>query len=93
MLEKVKLALRISHTLLDNDIEDTIRTARAEMIRSGVAECKVEDETDDLITSAIKTYCLFSYANDTKMQEGYFKSFTYQIENLRKSSEYCAEVI
>lgn len=85
MLEKVKKALRISHNLLDDDIEDTIRTARMEMIRAGVSEAVAVSELD-IVQMAIKTYALFVYANDTKMQDGYFKSWEYQLENIRRSS-------
>lgn len=90
MLEKVKLALRISHNLLDSDIESTIDTARAELIRSGVSEEKANSE-DVLIESAIKTYCLFVYTNDDKRAQGFFESWQYQLDNLRKSNEYNTE--
>lgn len=86
MLEKVKLALRISHTLLDADIMDTINTARAEMVRVGIDNQKANDDSDALIVQAIKTYCLWQYSNDVKMQEGFLKSWQYQLENLRKSN-------
>lgn len=85
MLAKVKLALRISHNLLDSDINDTISTARAEMIRSGVS-ADVANSNLDVVQMAIKTYCLYVYANDTKMQDGYFKSWEFQLENIRKST-------
>ena len=61
MLDKVKRALRISHSLLDDDITETINAARAEMIRSGVAEAKAKDDNDSLIVSAVKTYCLYIF--------------------------------
>ena len=38
IFEKVKLALRISHNLLDNEIADVITSARQEMVRAGVDE-------------------------------------------------------
>lgn len=85
MLNKVKLALRINHTLLDSDIEDTIKTARAEMIRSG-CNSEIANSSHELVCQAIKTYCLYVYANDTKMQDGYFTSWMYQLENIRKSN-------
>lgn len=85
MLDKVKLALRISHTALDSDILDTIQTARAEMVRSGVSEV-VAGSSLDVVEMAIKTYCLYVYANDTKMADGYFTSWQYQLDNIRKSS-------
>lgn len=85
MLNKVKLALRISHTLLDTDIEETIAQARAEMVRAGVVS-DVAESDNLLIEGAIKTYCLMHYANDSKMADGYARSWEYQLENLRKSS-------
>lgn len=91
MLEKVKVALRISHNCLDNDIQDTIATARAEMIRSGVVADKVNDEEDALITNAIKTYCLFVYSSDSNKTEGYWTSWQYQLDCLRKSQGYAKE--
>ena len=87
MLEKVKLTLRISHNLLDSDIQSTIDVARAELIRSGVSKEKAESE-DALIESAIKTYCLFVHTNDDKRAQGFFESWQYQLDNLRKSIEY-----
>ena len=92
MLDKVKRALRISHSLLDDDITETINAARAEMIRSGVAEAKAKDDNDSLIVSAVKTYCLYTYANDTKMQDGYFKSWQYQLDCVRKSTGYAERI-
>lgn len=93
MLDKVKLALRINHSILDEEIKETIETARAEMIRAGVSDSKVNDDKDKLIIQAIKTYCLYIYSNDTKMQDGYFKSWEYQLDCLRKSSPYNSEVV
>ncbi len=90
MLEKVKLALRISHNLLDSDIEDTIKTARAEMNRSGIS-LDVAQSNLDIVEMAIKTYCLYVYASDSKLTEGYFKSWQYQLDNIRKSTIELAE--
>ena len=86
MLDKVKLALRISHTLLDGDIKDTIEVARAEMIRSGVSKAYA-NSSHPLVESAIKTYCLYVYSNDEKKTQGYFNSWEYQLDNIRKSTE------
>lgn len=90
MLDKVKLALRISHTLLDSEIAETIEEAKAELIRSGISPDAV-DENDPQICGAIKTYCLYKYANDPKMTEGYLVSFQYQMDNLRKTTGYREE--
>ena len=90
MLEIIKTALRISHTKLDSEILNTIEVARAELIRSGILDDKANSEEDKLINEAIKTYCLFSYSNNDKMSEGYFNSWQYQVDNLRKSNGYRA---
>ena len=87
MLTEVKLALRISHDKLDSEIQSTIDAAKAEMIRSGVIEASIT-ETDPLIADAIKTYCKYSFAFDIKLREGFFESWQYQLENIRKSEGY-----
>ena len=83
ILQKVKLALRISHTLLDDEITDYIASARQEMKRAGMDATKA-DSSDDIIETAIKTYVLAQYAN-SKDSERYNESFKYQLDNLRKS--------
>lgn len=90
MLEKVKLSLRISHNYLDEDIMDTINTARAEMIRSGISEEKANDDTDSLIVGAIKTFCNYMYSSDNTRIEGFRISWEYQLDNLRKTDGYRA---
>lgn len=84
MVEKVKTALRIQHNFLDADITDTINTARAEMIRAGVKR-EIAQGDSDLIQMAIKTYCLYIYASDQKKADGYYISWAFQLDNLRKS--------
>lgn len=91
MLNKVKLALRISHEFLDSDIQDTIDSARAEMVRSGIVKNKAYSEEDTLILNAIKTYCLANYCSDEKKADGYRTSWEYQLECLRKSIGYMKE--
>ena len=85
MLDKVKLALRISHNLLDEDIADSIQEARAEMLRSGVP-LEVANSEHPLVRAAIKVYCLANYATDADMADGYQESWRYQLDNLRKST-------
>lgn len=91
MLEQVKTALRISHNVLDDDINMTIETACTECIRAGVPVEVMSDYSNPLVTSVIKTYCMYAYA-DKDNAERYFNSFTYQLDNLRKSLTYIEEV-
>ena len=93
MLEKIKLALRISHNKSDGDINDNIAFAKQEMARLGIDATKTilvdEVETmDPLIYTAIKTYCQYAFTTDPKAQEGYLTSWTYQLDCLRKTSGY-----
>lgn len=86
-LQKVKLALRISHTALDTEIQATIDTAKAEMARAGMLSTAIV-ETDALILDAVKTYCKYSFASDENQREGYFTSWQYQLDCLRKTEAY-----
>lgn len=87
MLDKVKLALQITTDVFDSDIEENIAAARAEMIRSGIAAEKANSNDDPLIIKAIKTFCQKEY-NDDNLSERFEQSWLYQLDNLRKSSEY-----
>lgn len=89
--DKVKTALRISHTKLDSEIADNIATARAEMVRLGITESKAEDDTDPLIVTAIKTYVLSVMASSDENRKGYDESWKYQLDCLSKTSAYITE--
>lgn len=85
LLEKIKLALRISHTLLDAEITDVIASARQELVRAGVEE-SVANGSTELVETAIRTYALAYYASDVKESERYDNSFKYQLDCIRKST-------
>ena len=84
IVDKVKLALRISHNLLDAEISDVITSARLELKRAGVDSDKAEGDSE-IIETAIKTYALVYYASDVKDADRYQESFKYQCDCLRKS--------
>jgi len=56
MLNSVMVALRISHSLLNYEIEDLIAAARLDMIQSGISIEKANLNNDPLIKRAIITY-------------------------------------
>ena len=85
MFDKVKLALRISHNLLDGEIADVITSARNELVRAGVDSTLAQSD-EELIQTAIKTYALAYYSSDVKDSERFNQSFTYQCDCLRKST-------
>lgn len=82
--DKVKLALRISHDLLDGEITDVITSARLELERAGVLHDYAQGDTEDIET-AIKTYALAYFTADSKDAKRYDESFLYQCDCLRKS--------
>lgn len=61
-LEKIKLAIRISHSKLDEDIRADIDACLADLRVCGVIHA---DETDPLIFNAIKLWCRSLYTDDT----------------------------
>lgn len=83
LTDKVKLALRISHNLLDGEIADVITSARQEMARAGVPS-DVAESDKEIVETAIKTYALAYYSTD-KEAERYSESFKYQLDCIRKS--------
>lgn len=83
--DDVKIALRIQHNLLNDEIDRTIEEAGAELIRSGVSSDVVEAE-GALVQRAIITYCQMMLGNDKAMADGFRESFQYQQDCLRKST-------
>jgi hypothetical protein len=58
MLEKVKVALRITTDQFDDELTDLIEAAKLDM---GIAGVVVPDEIDALVTKAVITYCKMSF--------------------------------
>lgn len=58
MLEKVKLALRISTDAFDSELSDLIDAAKQDL---GIAGIVVPSELDAIVTRAIITYCKMSF--------------------------------
>lgn len=58
MLEKVKMALRITTTALDDELTDLIEAAKLDL---GIAGVILPDSLDALCNKAIITYCKMSF--------------------------------
>ena len=73
LLVKIKTNLRISHTLLDEDLSDTIAACLQDLKVCGVQAPVPDDpqETDPLILNAIKLYCRAEYTDDTTKAAAY----------------------
>lgn len=83
MLEKVKLALRIKHTGLDEEITDLIKSAKSDLNISGV---KNIIETDPLIIRAVIAYCKAEF--DVENSDRYKLSYNSLKEHLALCGEY-----
>ena len=71
-LDKIKLALRISHNKLDEDLQADIDACLQDLRRCGVID---PQETDPLIFNAIKLYCRSLYTDDTAKAAEWLKRY------------------
>ncbi|WHP43832.1 head-tail connector protein [Lysinibacillus boronitolerans] len=85
MLNKIKQSLRITHNSLDNEIQDLIDAARADLRISGVVKL---DETDSLIIRAITVYSKANFGLDNADSEKYQQSYDSLKTHLALSGEY-----
>ena len=72
MLEKIKLALRITHTALDEDIQSDIDACKADLKLCGVVHAA---EDDPLIFNAVKLWCRSIYTDDTAKGAEYLRRY------------------
>lgn len=91
MLDKVKLTLRIDDDSLDEDIQDSIDAAKADLILSGIIASKII-ETDPLIIRTIKIFCKCDFSTDDKEAERYKQSYEMIKAHLVLSTDYNTEV-
>ena len=68
LLQKIKLALRISHAKLDDEIEDNIQACLLDLKMHGIDH---KDGDDLLIQNAVKLYCKAEYTDDLTKAEKY----------------------
>ncbi len=77
LLNKIKTSIRISHTALDEDVDDNIAACLVDLRVVGVLAEKLDpsQELDPLILSAVKMYCKANYTDDpakaARYQAGY----------------------
>lgn len=92
MLNKVRDYLRENEGYSDDEIQDLIDAAKADLILSGVHKDKIVD-TDPLVKRAITLYCKahFGY-EDPKLSERFQESYISLKHHLTLSAEY-TEVI
>lgn len=80
-------ALRLgpsSRKALSEEIDRNIKTARAEMIRSGVSAILAKS-SHELVEDAIVTFCMMKMGDASRM-ERYEEGWMYQLDCIRKSN-------
>jgi len=92
LIDKVKLVLKFDDSILDEDIQDTINAAKADLKLCGILESKIV-ETDTLILRAIKIFCKAEYSTDDKESNRYKESYEMIKNHLSMSIDYTVEVV
>ncbi|MGG3920691.1 head-tail connector protein [Geobacillus thermodenitrificans] len=87
MLESVKLALRVTVSDFDEEIQDLIDAAKRDLEIAGVAKDKIVD-TDKLIRRAIITYCKANFGYDNPEAERFQQSYDMLKQHLSLSYDY-----
>ena len=87
---KIKNNIRIKHTKLDADIEDSIRTALADLEMCGVKVLIVEEsgDLDPLILNAVKLFCKAEYTDDPVKAAEYQRRYDSMKSSLMMAGKY-----
>ena len=88
----IKKRLRITHNKLDDQFEQDIEAAKAELVRVGVLKNVVDEKNNPLIDKAIIAYCMWVESDSEKMSNGYELQWNQWKDELRKSPKYGYEV-
>ena len=94
LLLKIKTNLRISHTMLDDDVGDTIEACLQDLKVCGV-KGPVQDypqDLDPLILNAVKLFCKASFTDDTGKAAAYQARYDALKSCLMMAEDYRAEV-
>ncbi|SKA89687.1 uncharacterized phage protein (possible DNA packaging) [Clostridium sp. USBA 49] len=92
LLDKVKQSLRYEDNSFDEDLQDSIDAAIADLELSGILGSKIV-ETDPLIIRAIKTFCKAEYSIDNNEAQRYRESYNMLKIHLALSREYTTEEV
>lgn len=87
MLDKVRLALRITHNKLDGELLDLINACIYDLTIAGINKI---DESDPLIQQVVKTYCKAEYEEDVQKANRLNQAYVSLKIALCLSGEYAA---
>ena len=95
IIDDVKLALRISGTTYDNELNDLIAAAKADLSYSGIDAAKVDNlgVMDPLIKRAIVLYCKSNFGLDNADSEKYYNCYRQLETHLALSEDYQLVVV
>ena len=83
VLDKIKLAVRISHDKLDEAIQADIAACLADLKMHGVIG---DPETEPLIYNAVALYCKAAYTDDTTKGKEYLRRYEVLRDNLKMAA-------
>ena len=86
MLEKVKLALRISTDAFNDEIAGLIEAAKLDLQLSGVKTDNAQQ--DSLLQQAILLYCKSMFGLGNPDKEAYWASYQSMLNKMKLSSDY-----
>ncbi len=85
LLNKVKTAIRIKHTALDDDIADNIQACLLDLKMHGIEYAGAEDQ---LIQNAVKLYCKAEYTDDPAKAEKFGERYAKLRDSLKAAEGY-----
>ena len=86
--ESVKKLIGISHTQLDSEIDRLEKTVRAELVRLGIVEKKVNSQDDSLVEEAVIDFICQFMASDEKERALWSRAWEITAGNLKNSKGY-----
>ena len=90
LLKRVKTALRVSHNVLDDDIQADIDACLADLKMCGVVFDEHMDAPDALVFNAIKLYCRATYTDDPAKGAEYLQRYNALKGSMMLAGEYKA---
>lgn len=88
MLAEVKLALRVTTTDFDTEIQSLIDAAVADLILAGVTPEKAQSTTDPLIKRAVVTYCKAHFGYDNPDADRLMEAYNLLKQHLTLAEDY-----
>lgn len=87
MLDKIKLALRLSSDAFDDEISSLIIACKLDLDMSGIDTSLLEDD-DDLYIEAIRLYCKSKFGLDNPYAEKYWDAYVSLRTHMTTAKEY-----